>query len=393
MVSPGIRLGQVEPRERAGAQTGRKYEYQYERTARAALDLLTDTARHVCVYCDWHDDYVIETGDPPTRYMFHQVKGRTSSQGPWDFREFFGVSHKEGKPSKKAATVNLKAIVPRMLLHYANFGDNCAGLAFVTNAGLDPALSEFLESVARSADVEALPPDARIAADYRVFVHFLDSEGQQMWTDDHDPAIPTSQWKPGQKVQYTRTVFMPIFPYQGPATVTIGLYNGPRLEDRLPLNGDGKGREYTVGTVELLPQSENIYVAMREGWHSLEMAPEDPAREWQWMKKTGTLAFRNPKQNVTLYLETDGRPDLFPNAPQVISVIVNGTVAHQFRVDQKDPVLRRLPLTAAQLGNGDTVEIRLEADKAFVPAQVPGVGGDPRELSIRVYHAFVEPAR
>ena len=31
------RLGQIEPRERAGAQTGRKYEYQYERTARAAL--------------------------------------------------------------------------------------------------------------------------------------------------------------------------------------------------------------------------------------------------------------------------------------------------------------------------------------------------------------------
>jgi len=236
-------------------------------------------------------------------------------------------------------------------------------------------------------------PDARITGDYRVFVHFLDSDGQQMWTDDHDPAVPTSQWTPGQKVQYTRTVFMPIFPYQGPATVTLGLYNGPRLEDRLPLNGDGKGREYTVGTVELLPQSENVYVAMRDGWHALEMAPDDPAREWQWMKKTGTLAFRNPKQNVTLYLETDGRPDLFPDAPQVISVIVNGTVAHQFTVDRKEPVLRRLPLTAAQLGNGDTVEITLEADKAFVPAQVPGAGGDPRELSMRVYHAFIEAAR
>ena len=91
--------------------------------------------------------------------------------------------------------------------------------------------------------------DARISADYRVFVHFLDSEGQQMWTDDHDPVIPTSQWKPGQKVQYTRTVFMPIFPYQGPATVTLGLYNGTSLEDRLPLTGEGKGREYAVGTL------------------------------------------------------------------------------------------------------------------------------------------------
>ncbi len=236
-------------------------------------------------------------------------------------------------------------------------------------------------------------PDAKIEGDYRVFVHFLDSEGQQMWTDDHDPVIPTSQWKPGQKVQYTRTVFMPVFPYQGPATVTLGLYNGPSIEDRLPLVGEGKGREYRVGTLELLPQSENVYLAFREGWHSLEMAPDAPAREWQWMKKTGTLAFRNPRQNTTLYLETDGRPDLFADAPQVITVFVNGVQAHQFQIREKDPVLHRLPLSAAQLGAGDTVEIRLEADKAFVPAQIPGAGGDPRELSMRVYHAFVEPAK
>ena len=52
MVSGGPRLGQVESRERAGAQTGRKYEYQYERTARAALDLLADAPKYVCMYCD-----------------------------------------------------------------------------------------------------------------------------------------------------------------------------------------------------------------------------------------------------------------------------------------------------------------------------------------------------
>ena len=236
-------------------------------------------------------------------------------------------------------------------------------------------------------------PGAQINGDYRVFVHFLDSEGHQMWTDDHDPAIPTSQWKPGQKVQYTRTIFIPIFPYQGPATVTLGLYNGPGLNDRLPLNGDGKGREYKVGTLELLPQSENVYLAFREGWHSREMAPDDPAREWQWMKKTGTVAFRNPKQNVLFYLESDGRPDLFGSAPQVVTLYVNGVQAHQFRVDQKDPVLRRLPITAAQLGNTDSVEIKLEVDKPFVPAQIPGAGGDQRELGIRVYHAFVEPTK
>jgi len=158
------RLGHIEPRERAGAQTGRKYEYQYERTARAALDLLADDEKHVCVYCDWHDDYVVETGQPPTRYVFHQVKGRKSSQGPWKFSEFFGVQMKKSAmPAKNPPAVSTDAIVPRMLLHHHTFGDNCAGLAFVTNAGLDATLAKFLQAIANAPDIASLPADVRIA--------------------------------------------------------------------------------------------------------------------------------------------------------------------------------------------------------------------------------------
>ena len=57
-----VRLGEVEPRERSGAGTAQRYEFQYQRTARATLTLLDDASDHVCVYCDWHDDYVIEVG-------------------------------------------------------------------------------------------------------------------------------------------------------------------------------------------------------------------------------------------------------------------------------------------------------------------------------------------
>lgn len=167
MVGAATRLGHVEPRERAGAQTGRRYEYQYERTARAALDLLGDGTKHVCVYCDWHDDYVVETGDPPTRYLFHQVKGRKSSQGAWTFGEFFGVRLKKAKAiAKKPPAVSDDAIMPRMLMHYGNFADNCAGIAFVTNAGLNPELTGFLAAVAAAAEVTSLPTDARIAFDH-----------------------------------------------------------------------------------------------------------------------------------------------------------------------------------------------------------------------------------
>src|SRR5574341_525773 len=51
--------------------------------------------------------------------------------------------------------------------------------------------------------------------DYRVMSHFLDGDEELMWTDDHLPPVPTSQWKPGQTVQYTRTIFVPVYPYIG----------------------------------------------------------------------------------------------------------------------------------------------------------------------------------
>ena len=163
----GKRLGHIEPRERTGSQTGRKYEYQYERTALAALGILVGKKNQVSVYCDWHDDYVVETGLPPTQYVFHQVKGRKSSQGPWSFREFFGVPlREESTQTKKPAAVTKNAIVPLMLLHYGNFGESCAGIAFVTNAGLEPKLAAFLGSFGSSKDESGLPGFAKNAFDH-----------------------------------------------------------------------------------------------------------------------------------------------------------------------------------------------------------------------------------
>src|SRR5689334_21222162 len=47
--------------------------------------------------------------------------------------------------------------------------------------------------------------DAKFDEDYRVFVHVVDTDEEQMWTDDHNPPKPTSQWKPGETIEYTRT--------------------------------------------------------------------------------------------------------------------------------------------------------------------------------------------
>jgi hypothetical protein len=236
--------------------------------------------------------------------------------------------------------------------------------------------------------------NAKIEGDYRVFVHFLDSEGDLMWTDDHEPVPPTTQWKAGQKVSYSHTMFVPVYPYVGEARVRVGLYSGADGR-RLPLNGKEVGdREYDVGAITLAPQSENVFLIYRDGWNLAESAPDQPAMEWQWTKRSAGLAFRNPKKDVTFYLECDGRPDLF-NPPQQVSIKVNDQVVHSFPMTEKNPVIHRIPITAAQLGTGDMVDLKIEVDKPFIPASIPegqpGHGTDTRELGVRVYHVFVAP--
>jgi hypothetical protein len=226
---------------------------------------------------------------------------------------------------------------------------------------------------------------ARIDGDYWVFVHVLDPDGEQLWTEDHLPPVPTSRWQGGQKVEYTRTVFVPSYPYIGPAVVRLGLYS-QQTGRRLPLSAtEASRREYVVANFQLLPQSENIFLIYKDGWHPAEVDAANPASEWQWTQKTSTISFRNPKRDSIFYLEYDARTDLFTPSQQV-AIRIGDQVLGSFAADSKDRKLLTFPVTAAQLGAGDMTELTLEVDKTFKPG-----GGDVRDLGIRVFHAFVEP--
>ncbi|MBA2304889.1 MAG: hypothetical protein H0W08_19970 [Acidobacteria bacterium] len=226
--------------------------------------------------------------------------------------------------------------------------------------------------------------NASIDGDYVVFVHVLTSDGEKMWQDDHVPPTPTSRWKPGQTVEYTRTVFVENYPYIGEATIRLGLYNP--AGKRLPLNGtEASHQEYVVGKLNLVPEAENIFLLYKDGWHPAEVDASNPLAEWQWTKKTASISFRNPKRDAVFYLEWDARTDLF-TPPQQVIVKVAGQPVGTFAADSKDRTLRTFPITAAQLGSGDMAEVRLEVDRTFT-----GAAADPRELGIRVYNAFVDP--
>jgi hypothetical protein len=233
--------------------------------------------------------------------------------------------------------------------------------------------------------------DAKFAEDFRVFVHVVDTDEERMWDDDHNPPIPTTQWKPGQTVEYTRTIFVPIFPYVGDATVRIGLHS---LKDqrRLVLSAEDVGqRAYRVAKFQLLPQTENLFTLFKEGWHPAEVAQINATVEWQWTKKEATLAFKNPKKDAMLYLEADSpSPEL--HGPQVVQVTMGGQQVEQFTLAPNDRQLKKIKLPAAQMGTADMSELQIGVDKTFIPAQVSGGSSkDPRELGVRVFHAFVDP--
>jgi hypothetical protein len=236
-------------------------------------------------------------------------------------------------------------------------------------------------------------PDAKFDGNYKVFVHFVDADGGVLWNDDHDPSPPTSQWRPGQTIQYTRTRFLPVVPFLGEVKVTVGLY---RDSDRLPLQGldpadrQSTTREYKVGTLQLLPTSENIFVFKKNGWHPTEFAAENPSLEWEWTQKVATLTLKNPRKDVFLYLEFDARTDVFTDRPQQVTVYSGDQTVDTFPANAGVPTLRRIPITAAQLGQNEMAELRIEVDRTFVPAKLPAGGRDVRELGVRVYNVFVE---
>ena len=144
-------------------------------------------------------------------------------------------------------------------------------------------------------------------------------------------------------------------------------------------------REYVVTKIQILGSSENLYVIWKEGWHPAENDVKNPQSEWKWTKQAATLSFKNPKKDSTLYLEYDARPDLF-NPPQQITLKISDQTVADFAGDAKGPTLKTFPLTAAQLGSADMVDLVIDVSQTFKPG-----GSDPRELGIRVFHAYIEP--
>ena len=226
--------------------------------------------------------------------------------------------------------------------------------------------------------------------DYRVFVHFLAADGELMFADDHQPVPQTTSWRPGQVISYERRTIVPVYPYIGEVTVAVGLYSRV-MGDRLPLAGEHLGQQaYRVATMEMAPESESGFLQFDDGWHSAESVLEQPEREWRWTTDRANISFRNPRADATLYLEVEGRPELF-DAPQILTLAIGDTVIQTIEMVSALPLYHIIPIPEASFGATDAVVLTLDVEPTFVPSTVTdGENPDDRELGVRVFYVFLD---
>ena len=233
------------------------------------------------------------------------------------------------------------------------------------------------------------PSAKKLGKDYKALVHFLDSHGVMLFDDDHMPTPATTAWEPGKTYSYTLTKFIPIYPYVGESEVRMGLY---RDRERVALKAEDAGmQEYKVGKIELLPQTENIFLVYKDGWHNPESRTDNPGLEVTWTKKDALVSFKNPKKDVIVYLEADTNSKAF-DAPPVLTVAVAGKTGLVVPIESSEVFLKKIRVKAADLGNEEWLDLRLSMNQSFVP-KLKGVNAtDDRELGLMVYHLYVGEA-
>jgi hypothetical protein len=272
----------------------------------------------------------------------------------------------------------------------------CGASDPVESPMVTPSLTLSRPSVALGSPIDmtykfVVAADAKFTQDYHVMVHFGDRDQQLLYTDDHEPPTPTSTWKPGQTIEYTRTFFAPVYPYVGDATIEIGMYaTGEKL--RVPMVGTDAGhRSYRIAQLTLQPQTDGIQTIYQDGWWGAEGATAN-GTGWHWTKSHATFAVKNPKKDCIFYLDVDNPSTLLGMPQQVTVTSGSGAMLDQFTVTASHQIMRKIAVSAAAWGTADNAELKIAIDKTFVPKALDPKSQDPRELGIRVMHAAVVPA-
>ena len=240
----------------------------------------------------------------------------------------------------------------------------------------------------------AVAPDAPpLSGRYGVFVHFLDADGELMWTDDHQPPTPTRQWKPGQPIEYSaHDVRAASFPTSGDATIVVGLYS-PGVGRAAAAGRRARGRAVPGGDVRDWRRRPTASSWSSGTAGTRRRRPDDGrASSGSGRRKAGHADVpRTRSATSMLYPRARSAAPALP-APQQVEIRVGERSSTASARAGYDASCRSHSGQRRQWATAETVELTVVVDKTFVPASSRALkSSDSRELGIRVFRAFVQP--
>ena len=230
------------------------------------------------------------------------------------------------------------------------------------------------------------------ADDYRVFVHLVDPDGAIVEQDDHFPSVPTSQWRAGEPVRIDGCCTPIRTCSRNTWTFTSGCTTARTAKWRRCTTGISRtGHSFIRRSFALMTSGGCRCIF--DGWYAREssLSAGKYHQQWQWMRKTGEVAFGNPRGPATLHFRARSPID-FLDMAQTITLRVQGQEVMQIEKADSVPFLERIEITAEVMGDEEWIELTIEVDNTFVPMEVDESLGDERILGLQVFWLYLAPS-
>lgn len=141
------KLHTVSPREQVGRDTLERFNAQVRAASMACLSIL-EGKEVTKIYCEFHDDFVIEKVIGNTsKYVFVQVKTKGKLRDIWGVNDVFGILKKATAKKLQSDQSIRDSFVGKLLQHTINFPDTCASIVFMTNTHIDEDIENLLNDI------------------------------------------------------------------------------------------------------------------------------------------------------------------------------------------------------------------------------------------------------
>lgn len=224
---------------------------------------------------------------------------------------------------------------------------------------------------------------------YRVYVHFWRVKNKEMlFVDDHRPEKKIAEWKKGDKINYSRVIFIPRFldefdiDFEGLEEIklTVGLYDPAVKESKIILYEE---------TLNIQSASLNApEIVYDEGWHQSETdlkIKNEKERNWRWTAKRAVCIIENPKKECLLKLR--GGVDKAKFEDQKVIFKINDKLLEEF-IPETAKFFKDYIITPEMMGEEDEFKLTIETDKTFVPSALDPDVDDARELGVQIFFFY-----